>query len=1193
MGKSTNPAVPKWKETKSISKVLQTVGIKTKRKVAYQTGQYAVVPATFWNLKDEALFLTATFQHYPETNEMKLDISFDINDDCIPQLRMKKCANPEDPAKVDIADVFFVSAIIVEDCEQDHELFTWKVLDPIGLEEFTKCETEKQEWAVPKYVLGFHQDLDLWKNLYTVRLEAKLGSWVVHCHCYINVIMAAVDANIGGGEYRTIDRTKPFKLNGTTSRDFSKPPNVEQFKAYNWKCISWDDYSNRECRKTFPETDDDPERADIAGQVITVSNEQKLDVEIICVSNCENELYNADEKVYLRAYCANCGGGRIGYEWTVGEMVALEQKELRMKIGTNSLVRIELLVRASDGRTGVEIKFLTRNDGPSQGRCTVAPTVGDEYATPFIVCCTGWVDRNIPIDYFYYANNVLIQSCYDCSCESHLPPISKIKVLICDSFFACTERSLDVTVRPAENIPTEPSEIYKFLTTEPHDVKNLFRLGKHEEGLAILSAVAGRVYTNDAAIEVMRMFEDFKSGTVLTLGLLANMTMALAINLSPIDDEEAQVLAAAVREVNENFETITKHDMAYYLAESAFHPTTRKCISTYNMISRLAKDLPRPPKSIYNKFMKGPLSQSLVEELRKEINSIDDEKVKMRSLVWLETNWETERLYEFLDYARKNEMQGDSSLGVVVSEGVSLEEQCAIFPPGKDYEIATSDSMHRVTFEAALLDELKKTSSNIMCLKVISVTRELNWWYPEERQPSSTLLTVRVYQGVDDFKQEVELKRSTISFTTIVGKYKPAMAEEQQMWQKGKISTDMKTMMSLTDDFHKLQLDESLVHKFPDKLLQAQPRHLAHEHDEDELVSDVGKFSNCLESGTLHFLQDVHVFRITLEASSMLAVRFENASHKLRVFLHPKNFPMRSAIQKSQCFVPAGSTNKTILMRNKCAKPYKIYLAIRAWSNEKLLDDQGVHTLLADGPVSYAFVFQLRSCDYWMYSLKEDDQKWSPNMCLPSMKYSLTDGLHCTCTIMSTYTSYVYYVPAIPVPIAAFSQAVTNPSVVTFYIVVMVFLLLWLIVLRIFCNKPGIEVVYCELNTKEKSTGDVHDVLVYIRTGGRESADTSANVYLSFLTKHHTELQFTVYQDPHHPVFRMNSTHCLWLRTRDIRIPTKIAVSHSNHGMRPSWYLRRIEVRDLQTQEVQVFEVRSWFLFEVVIMDWVCGTPVG
>ncbi|KAH8273810.1 hypothetical protein KR044_001105, partial [Drosophila immigrans] len=1020
---------------------------------------------------------------------------------------------------------------------------------------------------------SFQTSYELWRNKYVIRPEGNYEGITFMSRCYLEVMPHKVEAIITGGSKRNVNQAMRILVDGSYSRDYSKPKKNKQFNRYRWDCESLDDNRNQYCKKQMAfkgarlqipanvfrhecqydftltvVADDNPRLGSKAYQTINVVDYEVLHVTIVCITNCAYGQYNPMNNVRLMAQCLDCGTETIKYSWYAGGQYTLNSRNLIMHLGTlGTLAVIKLVVQLSDGREGSAELHLMKTVRPVRGSCDVKPKVGIEATTPFFVCCTGYVSAHKPIEFFYYADRVLLNRCSQCDCPSHLPlNVKQIKVLICDRLWTCRTTFVDVTVTPLENPVVEPPEaLWDFITAQPNDVVGMVDRGLDLQFYQTIESLACRIKTVESGYVLMRAFENVHPESLNTLGKLANLTQTFGLQLNPIDTVEHALLTMVLTKLNDNFQRVKDNAIHMEMGEQPYINVTTACVTVFDMMDHLNRLLPRPPQSIYDKyrdaFNNNKLKQDVIDKLTEEINDYDEEEAKKRSLVWLNALWQTERLYRFLKITRQYGLQADPY--DVSSQAVALEIQCFELEANHHYTIKTSDGMHIVYFTPELLHETKAKKTNYICLKVISTIRELNWWYPEEKQPSSVLLSVRIYVYEDDFTEEVQLYDSDIRFETIVGKYKPAL--------------DRNGVGMFVRNFH-----------IPMGFFLTTPR-----------------FFRCLESGTVNYMQQVRLYRVNVEGHAMVTVRFKESSHKLQVLLYigerPKSW--RNLVSKAKCFVPSNSSNKIMLIRNKCRETKRAYMAIQV--NGAADYDEDEDTPVPNGPASFAFVFQERSCDYWKYSLPEDFQHWSHDHCLPILEYQKKGHLHCTCTVLGTYTSYVYHIPATAVPLEA-SSTNTNVVLLVMYIIIFTLIFIWLVVLVIWCNKRPTKTVICDMGAFDSdSNREVHDLLIFLKTGGRINAQTTATVRLIFQTTQRAELQFTIMQDPEHPQLSRNSTYVLLIRTRDIRIPTRIAVAHTNAGRYPSWYLKRIELMDLQKQMTQVFIVNRWVLQKFLILS--------
>lgn len=243
---------------------------------------------------------------------------------------------------------------------------------------------------------------------------------------------------------------------------------------------------------------------------------------------------------------------------------------------------------------------------------------------------------------------------------------------------------------------------------------------------------------------------------------------------------------------------------------------------------------------------------------------------------------------------------------------------------------------------------------------------------------------------------------------------------------------------------------------------------------------------------------------------------------------------------------------------------------------------------MPSGPASFSFIFQVRNCEHWKYKQKE----WSGHKCVAA--FNTDEDIMCTCSVLGTYTSSIYNIESTRVPVTQRIVLNVNWYLVTIYILTVCLSTIWLTILYIWFNKRPGTTVFCDMSLREADLHqDPHDILVYLKTGGRINSQTTATVRLVFQTVQHTELEIDIMQNPTEPLLKRNSTYVLWLRTRNIRIPTRIAVSHNNAGRYPSWFLMSIEVVDINMGLTQAFIVNRWIRTKMLILSSAMILRVG
>ncbi|KAM8715875.1 hypothetical protein ACLKA7_002852 [Drosophila subpalustris] len=1220
---------PRFRRSRNISNTLERLNINPSISVTYIIGYFANVRATFWDRDYTILRLEGSVPSMPSIEPIFIEVRIKVaspNVDCVPVLKMSGCQNPQTPQKVVLLRSTILRAHFEEKCGMGNAVLTWNLFNLDESKLLTTFSNERLIFVLKRYSLRYSTEHELWRNLYVLRPEGYFHSTKFAARCYVEAITGKVEAVIAGGATRNAIISRHLLMDGSFSRDYSKTRNVKQFESYQWDCVSQDDYRNPFCRSnmfkvsTFRmhknffklhcqyeftlsvKSDDNPKVKSETKQLVTMVKYEVLHVAIVCLENCANYQYNPLNKVQLLGKCLDCGQQQVIYSWHVGGQYTLSKKNLTMHISTQgTIAKIQLSIRLKDGTSGHQVMLLTKRVPPTgtDARCTVEPQVGIEATTPFYVCCKKFETKHEPIEYFFYAGRELLTRCYRCDCKAYLPVnLKTIRVLICDNLLTCGESSVDVTVTPLANVTVDKADkVSDFISTDPNNIVEMANHGRLNRFFQFMQSMATRIKDVDSGTVLMNAFKYVHPTSLANLGKMANFTRTFGIQLTPIDTNEQNLLTASLTKLNEIFDAVYKNQIHQEMIEQPYVNVTVACVTVYDMMDRLNKKMPRPPQSIFDEYRhaldKNKLDQNLVNQLTKEIASYDNEEAKNRSMSWLNAMWQTERLYRFLEMARKHGFQPDPN--EIVAEAVSLEIQCFDIDPEKHYTIKTSDRMHIVYFSPELLKEAKPSFTNYICLKVVSTIRELNWWYPEEKQPSSVLLSVRIYFFEDTFEVEQHLYHSEIRFKTIVGKYKPAV-ERPESTGEARESSKMEMLLLEEEGMHNKsraarsteedEEDDGLIFAGGNNVIGRDKRPDNLDDDEDEYaISDAGRYINCLEIDTLEYMQWIRLYRINLEGHAMVTVRFKESTHELQVLLFIGETPKewKPLVNKSKCFVPARSGNKTMVIRNNCNEHKRAYMAIQI--NGAAEHSDHMNTPVKDGPAVFSFVFQERSCDYWTYSLPKESQHWSHGHCLPVLEYQKKGTIHCSCTLLGTYTSYVYHIPAIVIPLQN-EHVHFNFVLLASYLVIFALIFGYLLLLVIYCNKRPSKTVVCDMSAMDyETTRDVHDLLIFLKTGGRINAQTTATVRLIFQTTQRAELQFTIMQDPAKPQLTRNSTYVLLVRTRDIRIPTRIAVAHNNAGRYPSWYLRRIEILDVQKQLTQIFIVNRWVRQKFLILS--------
>lgn len=512
-------------------------------------------------------------------------------------------------------------------------------------------------------------------------------------------------------------------------------------------------------------------------QTVTMQKQDQLSVTIECIKNCAERVYNPNKKVQLEAKCHNCGQqGTILYKWHVYGKYVMSSKMFTIHWNSDQQgLQVELLAQAADGRIGSDKLQLEKHIPPTGGTCTVEPSSGIEATTLFRFCCQNFKTNTHPLSYYFYSNLLLLINCKSCDCETFLPlDAQQIKVLICGGMLTCTELQLDVHVKAMQ--------IGMLInTTEPVPI---FRTQKANEDrfLMIAQSMASRIEHTHDALTLLGTFQKVFPRSVISLGKVANMMLTISHRLTPINYAEHEVLTRLLTILNGIFESIYEDDMQRLLLNQPFHNISIACVTIIDMMQMLNKALIHPPQNIYEQYVEAvkseSLTQNIIDKLIYDAKSIPY-KLGLEISLWLNSMWQTERLYRYLNVVRQHEFQPRQL--TVKQEACDVKIRCIQIKPDRIYKFTSSDRVHTVYFSPKLLQSMKDPESKRICLKIISITRMLQWWFPDGSEPSEALLSVHIYTHDDNFKTEIYLSNSDITFQTHMKMFKPINSSATSM----------------------------------------------------------------------------------------------------------------------------------------------------------------------------------------------------------------------------------------------------------------------------------------------------------------------------------------------------------------------------------------------------------------------------
>uniref|UniRef100_A0A8C3IJ70 Polycystin family receptor for egg jelly n=1 Tax=Chrysemys picta bellii TaxID=8478 RepID=A0A8C3IJ70_CHRPI len=381
---------------------------------------------------------------------------------------------------------------------------------------------------------SFSLDYGLYLFNFSVKIIASEGVLEGSDTVFVQVEKSDLVAVIAGGTFRTVGFSDHWTLDGSTSSD---PDSVDRLEGltFTWYCTKRvSDYANMTVstngtchpnqvdlkwikfsgptQTVLPETlqgntvyhfrlvIQKDNRKSYADQTVSVRPGSPPVLNVICIENCGKILIPTD-RFTLSGKCLNCRmTSRPVYHWSLFSASFTEVKfdwasktstgksSAYLSIHALTFMNIAdrsytllLKITTWGGRSSTSRHSFYVNSPPRIGKCTVSPTSGVAFLTKFIVQCSGFSDKNLPLTYKVIAASDLLKSSRITSLEentlgtivyfgyqpktppSFLPigvPSKKytltIYVQVYDSLGAFSQVTLHTTVQdPAKSRPTD------------------------------------------------------------------------------------------------------------------------------------------------------------------------------------------------------------------------------------------------------------------------------------------------------------------------------------------------------------------------------------------------------------------------------------------------------------------------------------------------------------------------------------------------------------------------------------------------------------------------------------------------------------------------------------------------------------------------------------------------------------------
>lgn len=188
----------------------------------------------------------------------------------------------------------------------------------------------------------------------------------------------------------------------------------------------------------------DPLRTATTKQTIIFSSSRHLiNLDIVCVSNCNGRKYTVQLPIHLKGQCLRCGTKKITkWQWRV-ENTPVEGASKRLIFDVMDTKKHHLIINLNveavnryDSKIiyyGMTMITLEKNMGPADTVCTISPKMGRAHETQFFFSCKLSQARFKPLQYCIGVDNFLIDECRtDEEILVRLPPTEHVIVMVCN-----------------------------------------------------------------------------------------------------------------------------------------------------------------------------------------------------------------------------------------------------------------------------------------------------------------------------------------------------------------------------------------------------------------------------------------------------------------------------------------------------------------------------------------------------------------------------------------------------------------------------------------------------------------------------------------------------------------------------------------------------------------------------------------